>query len=310
MWYFILSFVSGTFIYVIFQSFYKRRELLKKLKESEKSYQDLAKIYDSVETVKQDLEQRIQEEVAKNREKDYVLIQQSRLAAMGEMIASIGHQWRQPLNSLSLLIQDVREAREFGEIDDQYIDRFNREGLLQIKHMSRTINDFRKFYKPNKEKVPFSVGDSIEDALSIFSSSLINHEILVEFEYRGRNMAYGYPNEYSQVVLNLFTNTRDAFVHNTINNRKILIKIDETDKEISAEFIDNAGGIEPSLLEKIFEPYFTTRHHGTGLGLYMAKKILENMDGSVLAENTGDGARFCLTIPKVAVAVKPKLLSS
>ncbi|MBT2696421.1 HAMP domain-containing histidine kinase [Bacillus sp. ISL-40] len=95
-----------------------------------------------------------------------------------------------------------------------------------------------------------------------------------------------------------------------MNNRKILIKIDETDKEISAEFIDNAGGIEPSLLEKIFEPYFTTRHHGTGLGLYMAKKILENMDGSVLAEDTGDGARFCLTVPKVAAAVKPKLLSS
>lgn len=164
MWYIILSFVSGTFIYVIFQSFYKQRELLKKLKESEKSYQDLVKICESVETVKQDLEQRIQEEVAKNREKDYVLIQQS--------------------------------------------------------------------------------------------------------------------------------------------------KIDETDNEISAEFIDNAGGIELSLLEKIFEPYFTTRHHGTGLGLYMAKKILENMDGSVLAENTGDGTRFCLTVPKVAAAVKPKLLSS
>ncbi|QIZ08797.1 HAMP domain-containing histidine kinase [Priestia megaterium] len=283
---------------------------MKKLKESEKSYQDLVKIYESVETVKQDLEQRIQEEVAKNREKDYVLIQQLRLAGMGEMIASIGHQRRQPLNSLSLLIQDVREAREFGENDDQYIDRFTREGLLQIKHMSRNINDFRKFYKPNKEKVPFSVGDSIEDALSIFSSSLINHEIQVEFEYRGRYMAYGYSNEYSQVVLNLFTNTRDAFVQNAINNRKILIKIDETAKEISVEFIDNAGGIEPSLLKKIFEPYFTTKHHGTGLGLYMAKKTLENMDGSVLAENTGDGARFCLTVPKVAAAVKPKLLSS
>ena len=123
-------------------------------------------------------------------------------------------------------------------------------------------------------------------------------------------MAYGYPNEYSQVVLNLFTNTRDAFVQNAINNRKILIKIDETAKEILAEFIDNAGGIEPSLLKKIFEPYFTTKHHGTGLGLYMAKKILEKMDGNVLAENTGDGARFCLTVPKVAAAVKPKLLSS
>jgi signal transduction histidine kinase len=229
---------------------------------------------------------------------------------MGELIASMGHQWRQPINSLSLLIQDVRDALEFGEIDNQYIDRFTRESMLQIKDMSLTINDFRKFYKPNKEKIRFSVGDSIEDALSIFSSSLKNHEIQVEFEYRGPYMAYGYPNEYSQVVLNLFTNTRDAFVKNAIPNRKIHIKIDETDNEIMAEFIDNAGGIEPDLLEKIFDPYFTTRHHGTGLGLYMAKKIVENMDGTVLAENTGDGARFRLSVPKVEAAVKPELLSN
>jgi PAS domain S-box-containing protein len=260
-----------------------------------------------VEILNWNLEKRIQEEVAKNRQKDHLLIQQSRLAAMGEMIASIGHQWRQPLNSLSLLIQDVREALEFGEIDDQYIDRFTRESMIQIKHMSRTINDFRKFYKPNKEKCSFSVGDSIEDALSIFSSSLKNHAIQVEFEFRGQQMAFGFPNEYSQVVLNILTNARDAFVHKDINNRKLIIKIDETKESITAEFIDNAGGIEQELLHKVFEPYFTTRNHGTGLGLYMTKMILENMNGSVLVENTSDGAHFYLTVPKIATAMKAEL---
>ena len=309
LWYIFIFLVIGLFIYVIFQSIHNSRELMKKLEESENSYRDLAKKYEAAKILKHDLEIRIQDEVAKNRAKDYVLIQQSRLAAMGELIASMGHQWRQPLNSLSLLIQDVREALEFGEIDDQYIDRFTRESMLQIKDMSCTINDFRKFYKQNKEKIRFSVGDSIEDALSIFSSSLKNHEIQVEFEYRGPYIAYGYPNEYSQVVLNLFTNTRDAFVKNVIPNRKIHIIIDETDNEIIAEFIDNAGGIELDLLEKIFDPYFTTRHHGTGLGLYMTKKIVENMDGTVLAENTGDGARFRLSVPKVEAVVKPELLS-
>ncbi len=262
-----------------------------------------------VETLNRNLEKRIQEEVAKNREKDHILIQHSRLAAMGEMIASIGHQWRQPLNSLSLLIQDVREALEFGEIDDQYIDRFTRESMIQIKHMSSTINDFRKFYKQNKEKIPFTVGESIEDALSIFSSSLKNHGIQVEFEYRGQQMAYGYPNEYSQVVLNILTNARDAFVEKEINNRKMKIKIDETDEFITAEFIDNAGGIEPALIQKVFDPYFTTRPHGTGLGLYMTKMILENMNGNVTVENTGDGVIISLSVPKVTAAAKQELLT-
>jgi signal transduction histidine kinase len=282
---------------------------MKNLKESEQHYRDLAIKYEAVETLNQNLEKRIQAEAAKNREKDDVLIQQSRLAAMGELIASMGHQWRQPLNSLSLLIQDVREALEFGEIDNQYIDRFTRESMIQIKDMSRTINDFRKFYKPSTEKVTFSVGDSIEAALAIFSSSLKNHGIQVEFEYRGQQMAYGFPNECSQVVLNLLTNTRDAFIQNEVNNRKIQIKIDETDTYITVVFIDNAGGIEPEILGQIFDPYFSTRNHGSGLGLYMTKMIIENMDGGVLVENVSDGARFCLSVPKATAATRPELMS-
>lgn len=282
---------------------------MNEISESEKNYQELLKKYELLVNQNRYLEKRIQEEVTKNNQKDNILIEQSRLAAMGGMVASIGHQWRQPLNNLSLLIHDVREALEFGEINDQYIDRFTRESMLQIKHMSRTINDFRKFYKPNKEKTLFSVGDSIEEALSIFSMSLKNHGIQVEFEYRGQQMAYGYPNEYSQVVLNILTNARDAFVQKDINNRKLHINIGETKEIVTAEFIDNAGGIEPTLLKKVFDPYFTTRENGTGLGLYLTKMILKKMNGSVSVENTGDGARFCVSVPKITAAIKPELVS-
>jgi len=277
--------------------------------ESEKNYQELLKKYELVVNQNRYLEKRIQEEVIKNKQKDHILIEQSRLAAMGGMVASIGHQWRQPLNNLSLLIHDVREALEFGEIDDQYIDRFTRESMLQIKHMSRTINDFRKFYKPNKEKILFSVGDSIEEALSIFSMSLKNHGIQVEFEYRGQQMAYGYPNEFSQVVLNILTNARDAFVQKDIRHRKLCIKIGESGEFVTAEFIDNAGGIEPPLLQKVFDPYFTTRPNGTGLGLYLTKMILEKMNGAISVENTGNGAKFCLSVPKITAAIKQELVS-
>lgn len=272
------------------------------LKQSEEKYQDLVENFHLEKNLNIELEKKIEEEVNKNRQKDHMLVQQSRLAAMGEMIASIGHQWRQPLNNLSLLIQDVREAQEFKELDDRYVNRFTKESMVLIKHMSRTINDFRKFYLPNKEKAVFSLSESIEYALSIFSLSLKNHNIHVQFEYRGQQKVYGFQNEFIQVILNIFMNAKDAFVSHNIENRKLSIKIDEDEWFYMTEIIDTGGGIDSSLLEKIFDPYFTTRQNGTGLGLYMAKVIIENMHGNVKAENTGNGARFLLFMPKPEAA--------
>jgi predicted CoA-binding protein len=174
---------------------------MKKAKVWEERYQILTAKYAA-------LEKQYEKEFEKNQQKEHMLIQQSRLEAMGEMIANIGHQWRQPLNHLSLLIQDVSEALEFGEITNHYIDLFTTESMVQIKQMSRTINDFQKFYMPNKEKNVFSLGESIGNALSIFSLSLKTYDIHVLFEYRGEQMAYGYQNEFSQVVLNILTNAK------------------------------------------------------------------------------------------------------
>ena len=293
-------------ILLIFIVFIIVRRFHNKLKRLEENYQCLDKNFHLEKNLTIELEKRIEEEVNKNKQKDHMLVQQSRLAAMGEMIASIGHQWRQPLNNLSLLIQDVSEAQEFEELNDQYINRFTNESMVLIKHMSRTINDFRKFYLPNKEKAVFSLSESIEDALSIFSLSLKNHNIHVQFEYRGQQRVYGFQNEFIQVILNIFMNAKDAFVNHNIENRKLSIKIDEDELFYMTEIIDTGGGIESSLLDKIFEPYFTTRQNGTGLGLYMTKVILENMHGNIKAENTGSGARFLLFIPKLVAAGIPE----
>lgn len=282
------------------------RVLVKKLKESEENYRELTEKY---EVDVSNLENRVKQEAAKNEQKDHLLIQHSRLAAMGELIDSIGHQWRQPLNGLSLIIQDVREALQFGEINDQYIDTFTKEGMIQIKHMSRTIDDFRKFYQPNKEKCTFSLSDSIEAALSIYSFNLKKHDIHVEFEYREQHMVFGFPNEYSQVVLNILTNARDAFVVNEIKNRRLDINIHTDGSFLVVLFTDNAGGIEPDSLSKVFEPYFTTKSNGTGIGLYMTKIIIEKMNGSVKVENTHGGARFILSVPKVASENIPSLIT-
>lgn len=265
------------------------------------SYKEQAKHYEAINQI---LGDRIKEEVEKNRQKEMLLIQHSRLAAMGEMIAGLSHEWRQPLKNLSTLIEDLGEAREFGEIDEQYLDRFSIESMGQINLLARLIHDFRKFYRPNKEKCAFSVGDSIEEALSLFSSSLNNYGIQVDFVYRGQQMAYGYPNDFSQVVLNILLNARDAFVGKEHPNRKIYITIAETNRFIAAAITDNAGGIDPAMLKNVFEPFFTTRPHGTGLGLYMSKLLLENMDGMIEVENTSDGARFCLSVPKVTAPVQ------
>jgi signal transduction histidine kinase len=166
--------------------------------------------------------------------------------------------------------------------------------------MSRTINDVRKFYQTNKEKCSFSVSDSIEEALSTFFSILKNQDIHVDFEYRGLQMANGVPNEFSQIILHILTNARETFSRNRIQNRRIKIEICTKEDLIVVEITDNTGGIEPAHITNLFEPNSTTNEHGYGNGLYITKMLIEKMNGFVKVENTEDGARFSLFIPKFA----------
>lgn len=246
-----------------------------------------------------DLEKKVKEELDKNREKDFLLIQQSRHAQMGEMITMIAHQWRQPLSSISsnvIALQVQQELEGYNkEFYDEQLEKIS--GLTQ--YLSKTIDDFRKFFKEEKEKTSTSLEDIVADSLYIIESILVSKGIELEIEYLCNEKILSYPKELKQVVLNLLKNTQEAIEEKKISNPKINIKTYKDKKNFYLEIKDNAGGIEEDIKEKIFDPYFTTKDtlNGTGLGLYMSKKIIqEYCNGDIKVRNTDGGVSFTIEI--------------
>lgn len=260
-----------------------------------------------LEDLTKNLTQRVEEEITARRQNEQMLIQQSKMAAMGEMIGAIAHQWRQPLNVLGLIVQGINDAYKFNELDPAYLDKAIYEAMRQIKHMSRTIDDFRNFFKPSKRKVPFDVVPAIKETLLLVDAQLRNSFIGVEVKVEKASlMAEGYPNEFKHVLLNLINNARDAILSAVEEKKlmkdgsgKIRVEAVKTDGAIAVTIRDNAGGIPTDLMDRIFEPYFTTKGpgKGTGIGLYMSKNIIErNMGGRLTACNWEEGAEFRVEI--------------
>ncbi|NVN93516.1 MAG: PAS domain S-box protein [Desulfuromonadales bacterium] len=241
------------------------------------------------------LEKRVREEVTKNREKDIILIHQHRQATLGEMLDHIAHQWKQPLNSISLLLQYLRDSWTRGTLADGDIPECVGKTLALVEHMTQTMDVFRNFHRPEKERTAFNLKDSIDSALSFIAPALRFQGIEVEINAAPDLTAVGYQNEYAQVLLNILTNARDVFKERNVS--KPVLKIEafaENDRTVVA-IQDNAGGIPESIFDKIFDLYFTTKatKDGTGIGLYMSKAIIEkNMGGTLSAANIDDGAQF------------------
>ncbi len=249
----------------------------------------------------QNLEARVDEEVKKNREKDHLLIQQSRLAGMGEMVHNIAHQWRQPLNALAILLANIRDEYAFNELTLEKLDDDLAVGNRLIDNMSHTIDDFRNFFSPNKEKSSFKLAETVEQALAIVSAGFQSHNITVEVETAEAVSAHGYPNEFSQALLNIINNAKEALQAQNQSAGVISIRIAREDGMATLTIRDNAGGIPADVLPKIFDPYFTTKEKGSGIGLYMTKMIIENsMGGRIAVRNVSDGAEFVLTCPLCA----------
>ncbi|HUW51115.1 MAG TPA: PAS domain S-box protein [Sulfuricella sp.] len=244
------------------------------------------------------LEQRVEEAVHQSMEHERMLIQQSRLAAMGEMIGNIAHQWRQPLNALALLQTNVKDDFEYGELNQENMNRFVEEGQKIIQKMSSTIDDFRDFFKPQKEKKAFLIHKIVKHTLVIVNAGFKNHNIAVTIKEEPDIQVVGYPNELSQVLLNVLNNAKDALLDRNVQNGKIDIAMSQDKDTAWITVRDNAGGITPETLPKIFDPYFTTREKGTGIGLYMSRMIMEHMNGSIDMRNIEGGAEFKLTMPK------------
>jgi len=257
----------------------------------------LSELLDSLNRLNKTLEQRVIEEVAKGREKDHLLIQQAKLASMGEMIGNIAHQWRQPLNNVGLLIQDLKNASHFGDLDEAYLNANVDKSMVIIQNMSATIDDFRYFFSPKKEPRKFSLAESIGKAISFVDANFKNSGVEIELDVRDEVVLNGFPNEYSQVLLNLLNNAKDVLIERGIEHPKVTIQLVKEYDRALLTVRDNGGGIPEDIIDKIFEPYFSTKkgEKGTGIGLYMSKMIIENNgQGKLTARNTEDGAEFMI----------------
>lgn len=226
------------------------------------------------------------------------MIQQSRLAAMGEMIGNIAHQWRQPLNALGLVLSNIQDAYEFKELSADYLRQCTQNGERLIQKMSSTINDFRNFFLPDKEMRAFSARDQIEEAIALVSASFKNNNIDIQLVDGDDLQLLGFPNEYSQVLLNILSNAKEAIKARNVERGIVRIRLRPAGEFGCVAIGDNGGGIPADILDKIFEPYFSTKPMGTGIGLYMSKMIIErNMHGRIDADNTAEGAEFALYTP-------------
>jgi C4-dicarboxylate-specific signal transduction histidine kinase len=233
------------------------------------------------------------------RYKEQMLLQQNRLAAMGEMINNIAHQWRQPLNILGLSVQQMRMFYDNGLFSQEYLHESVNKSMDLINHMSRTIDDFRDFFKPDKEKSGFTIHDMVTRAISLVEDSFRNSHINIEIDVQANPSITGFPNEYSQVLLNILVNAKDVLLERRPDNAKVTVTLTEEGCRAVVIVADNAGGIAEEIIDKIFEPYFTTKgpNRGTGIGLFMSKIIIEkNMDGRLSVRNSAEGAEFRIEV--------------
>ncbi len=247
------------------------------------------------------LEFKIQNEIDKRLEQEQMLIQQSKLAAMGEMIGNIAHQWRQPLAQISAIFMNMKVTYKFNNFDKTYLEDKVNEANTLTSYMSQTISDFQNFFNPQAQKECFSIEKACKDAYFIVESSMKYHNINLEFNVIDDIEVYGYKNEYSQVILNILSNAKDVLLERKVENPYINIEIKSGDSFAIVKIEDNGGGINEEILDKIFEPYFTTRHktQGTGIGLYMSKNIIErNMNGFINVRNNKQGACFTIKVAK------------
>ena len=248
------------------------------------------------------LKTKIADAIEESRKKDRTLFYQSRLAQMGEMLSMISHQWKQPLSEISGIFMELETAHKFKKLDDKYILECAKDGDKITDFMSRTIEDFRNFFKPDKLKERFSINSAVDEALRLIETTILNSNIKITRKEKKDTFIYGYPNEFAQVILNILLNAKDVLCSREIKKPEIIIQIYSKDEMSYLQITDNAGGILDDIINDIFNPYFSTKDKskGTGLGLYMSKMIIEkSMHGKLYVLNLAKGASFIIEIKNV-----------
>ena len=246
----------------------------------------------------------IMDDITERVQQKQFLIQQSKLAEMGDMVAAIAHQWNEPLVELSALVQDIQTSYLLNELKDMDVKDFVNDSMVQIKYMSKTLSDFRNFLKPSTTKKLFSISKALNEINEIIGKQIFYSNIKMNFNYKNENeelLIYGYENEFKQVLLNLINNAKNKILEkneDTLNKGIIDINIQRCTNYNTIEIIDNGGSIDENIIKSIFQPYFTTKKDGTGLGLYMAKVIIEDkMRGSISVKNDEQNVVFTIKLP-------------
>ena len=256
----------------------------------------------ALEEINATLEERIAREVEKNREKELIMLHQSRLAQMGQILNMIAHQWRQPLNVLMSLNQVlmVKYKRQNGTLSQEDMESFYEKSGKQIQQMSQTIDDFRDFFKPRRNARIFQLNEVVEDLLQIILPIMQSHSITIRSHTSEKLRVKGYSNELIQALLNIINNAKDAIVQTDSKERYIEITLTSENGNALLSVCDSGGGIDEEIIGNIFDPYFSTKEekNGTGIGLYMSKTIVEtHMGGQLSVHNTPSGACFTISLP-------------
>ena len=272
--------------------------------EVQKKTQELKKRTRELELLNESLEERVREEVRKNSEQERMLFRQARYAQMGEVLSMIAHQWRQPLNAIALTNSGLQVMAKQGICDPQKVLDRTKRIEEYVQHLSKTIDDFRSFFAHDQEKCDLILSKVVDDALELISPILEQEDIQITMKERCNCVIYSYPNEILHVVLNLLNNAKDALVKVSGQKREIIIRMHHEDGKPCLEIEDNGGGIPDEIVDKVFDPYFTTKEEsgGTGLGLYMSKLIIEkHCMGELSVCNGKRGAIFKMLFPAAKV---------
>ncbi len=300
----VISFFVVIFIFMLwFSSVDSRREKEKKavFEKLQTSNKKLKIQSEKVIELNNSLENRVKYEVEKNREKDVQMIQQSRLAQMGEMISMIAHQWRQPLSAISATSSAIVLKAEINTLEKENAIELAQKITEYSQHLSMTIDDFREFFKSNKKITQTSYTQLVESVLGIVETSLETKNIKLILQLELEDKFETYSNEIKQVILNLIKNAEDVLMEKKSENPTIKIRSYKENNAFILRISDNGGGIAEDIIDKIFDPYFSTKmkKNGTGLGLYMSKTIVQkHCGGKLLVHNDSEGAVFTIALDR------------
>lgn len=266
--------------------------------ELELSIKETTELQGELQEINKTLEHRIDEEVSLRDANHKLYEQQAKMAAMGEMMDAVAHQWKQPLNALSLMTDMLQGDFSSGSVDQAYIDEIRDDAQTQIQHMVTTLDEFRNFFRPKDKSETFGIKRCVQSVMLLVNDEFMQNNINIHIQSDKEILIHGIENEFKHLILNIINNAKDAFNERDIKQRDIYIHFYQEDNHINLEIEDNAGGIPEDVIHDIFKPEITTKEEskGTGIGLYMSMQIAQKLNGSLSVTNTDKGARFLLEI--------------